>query len=146
MWGGLPWNKHQKYDTSNAILILKVVGSCNETKKLYDCELGNDCKEPCHMLYSRHPGLLSNGSREVGVRCILQPVAWQHKSITKCSDQAMAGSPITGDNAPPHIQSKIDMSAKSLSLTTTYIKFVESNNILISWGKWYSAAPNTLKK
>ena len=97
----MPWNKHQKYDTSNAILILKVVGSCDETKKLYDCELGNDCKEPCHMLYSRHPGLLSNGSSEVGTRCILQPVGWQHKSITKCSDQAMALSSITRDDVPP---------------------------------------------
>ena len=50
MRGALPLNKHQKYDISNAILIFEVVGPCNETKKLYDYELRNDCEEPCHML------------------------------------------------------------------------------------------------
>ena len=66
-------------------------------------------------------------------------------SITKYSDQAMGGSFITGDNVPPHTQSGIDTSAKLLSLTTTYIRFVEANNILISLGKRHSAAPNTHK-
>ena len=40
-------------------------------------------------------------------------------SITGPSGQAIAGSPITGDVVPPQSQSRIDMSTKLLSLTTT---------------------------
>ena len=40
-------------------------------------------------------------------------------SITGFGHQAKTRSSIKGDNVPPHIQSRIEASTKSLSLTTT---------------------------
>ena len=55
-----------------------------------------------------------------GIECLLQPMARCHMSTAIHRDRAMAGSSFIRDSVPPHIQSRIDTSAKkSLGMTTS---------------------------
>lgn len=67
-------------------------------------ELGRGCKEPCHDCNNRP--------------AYYNWLAGRHVFNTERSGQAITWASITGDNVPPRNLSGIDMSEKSLTLTT----------------------------
>lgn len=77
--------------------------------------------ETLHLInYVMASGSLATSYRsgEVDFGCLLQLLARRYEPIAGHCGQVMIGTSITDDNVPPCIQSVIDMSGKSLGLTT----------------------------
>ena len=72
-------------------------------------ELENGCESPSTCC-----------SRRPDYRCLLQLLAWRYVPIAGRSGQAVERLSITCYSVPPHIQSGIDPSTKSLGLTTKF--------------------------
>ena len=61
--------------------------------------------------------LMSLHNDKIGAGCLQQHMVRRRESITRHSGQATTRSSIMGDNVPPCIQSRIDMSVESLGMT-----------------------------